>query len=99
MEVAREHMSFTFDARDMLLSLQVGFSVVRAAVAPAILEVLSGLKSSSETTAPRYLKLVTVPRFCLFTFVCHLRCLSSVFGIDLHLVSCAGFVEAFYYGF
>ena len=28
----------------------------------------SGLEPSSETTAPRYLKLVTVPSFCPFTF-------------------------------
>ncbi|MEW8246168.1 MAG: hypothetical protein AB2768_09085, partial [Candidatus Thiodiazotropha endolucinida] len=29
----------------------------------------SGLEPSSETTAPRYLKLVTVPSFCPFTFI------------------------------
>ena len=45
----------------MLLSLQMGFSFVRAAVACAILERTSGLKPSSETTAPRYLKLITAP--------------------------------------
>ena len=42
---------------------------VRAAVACAILERTSGLEPSSETTAPRYLKLVTVPTFCPFTFI------------------------------
>ena len=50
----------------MLLSLQMRFSFVRAAVACAILERTSGLESSSETTAPRYLKLVTVPSLCPF---------------------------------
>ena len=69
MEMTRERISFTFDPRDMLLSLQMGFSFVRAAVACAILERTSGLEPSSETTAPRYLKLVTVPSFCPFTFI------------------------------
>ena len=69
MEMTRERISFTFDPRDTLLSLQRGFSFVRAVVACAILEKISGLEPSSETTAPRYLKLVTVPSFCSFTFV------------------------------
>ena len=45
------------------------FSFVRAAVACAILETTSGLEPSSETTAQRYLKLVTVPNFFPFTFI------------------------------
>ena len=69
MEMTRERISFTFDPRDMLLSLQMGFSFVRAEVACAILERTTGLEPSSETTAPRYLKLVTVPNFCPFTFI------------------------------
>ena len=69
MEMTRERISFTFDPRDMLLSLQMGFSFVRAAVACSILERTSGLEPSSETTAPRYLKHVTVPNFCPFTFI------------------------------
>ena len=83
-EMTRERISFTFDPRDMLLSLQMGFSFVRAAVACAILERTSGLEPSSETTAPRYLKLVTVPNCCPFTFIslsgCHWHCLSSVWS-------------------
>ena len=51
MEMTRERISFTFDPKDMLLSLQIGFSFVRAAVACAILERTSGLEPSSETTA------------------------------------------------
>ena len=35
MEMIRERISFTFDPRDRLLSLQMGFSLVRAAVACA----------------------------------------------------------------
>ena len=47
----------------------MGFSFVRGVVACAILERTSGLEPSSETTAPRYLKLITVPKFCPFTFI------------------------------
>ena len=68
-KLLRERISFTFDPRDMLLSVQIGFSFVRAAVACAILERTSGLEPSSDTTVPRYLKLVTVPNFCPFTFI------------------------------
>ena len=99
MEMTRERISFTFDPKDMLLSLHMGFSFVRAAVACAILERTSGLEPSSETTAPMYLKLVTVPNFCPFTFIslsgCHWHCLSSVWS-SLHLIPCAGFIETFY---
>ena len=52
-EMTRERIGFTFDPRDMLLSLQMGFSFESAAVACAILERTSGLEPSSETTAPR----------------------------------------------
>ena len=47
MEMTRERISFTFDPKDMLLSLQMGFSFVRAAVACSILERTSGLEPSS----------------------------------------------------
>ena len=96
MEMTRECISFTFDPRDMLLSLQKGFRLVRDAVACAILERISGLEPASETTAPRYLKLVTVPCFCPFTFLlseCHHF---GLLGTDLHLILCAGLVETFY---
>ena len=69
MEMTRERISFTFDPRDILLSLQMGFSFVRAVVACAILERTSALEPSSETTAPRYLKLVTVSNLFHFTFI------------------------------
>ena len=69
MEITRERISFTFDPRDMLLSLQMGFSFVRAGVTCAILERTCGLEPSSETTAPRYLKLVAVPNFFPVTFI------------------------------
>ena len=58
MEMTRERISFTFDPRDMLLSLKTGFSFIRVAVACAVLERITGLEPSS-----RYLKLDTVPSF------------------------------------
>ena len=69
MEMTRERISFTLDPRDTLLSLQMGLSFVTAAMVCAILERISGLEPSSETTAPRYLKLITVCNFCPFTFI------------------------------
>ena len=69
MEMTRKCISFTFYPRDMLLSLQMSFSFVRAEVACVVLQRTSGLEPSSETTAPRYLKLVTVPNLSPFTFI------------------------------
>ena len=69
MKMTRERINFTFDSKDTLLSLQMDFNFVRAAVACAILERINDLNLSSETTAPRYLKFVTVHNFCLFTFI------------------------------
>ena len=72
MDMTRERISFTFDPRDILLSLQIGVSFVMACVACmacALLDRISGFELSSETTAPwyMYLKLVTVPTFCQLT--------------------------------
>ena len=69
MNMTREGISFTFDPRDVLLFLHIGFSFVRAAVVCAILERTAGIEPSSETNAPRYLKLVTVPSFCRLTLI------------------------------
>ena len=52
-----------------MLSLQTDFSFVRAAVACAIIRRISGLEQSSETSAPNYLKLVTIHSFCPFTLI------------------------------
>ena len=87
---------------DILLSLQMDFSFVRAAVACAILERTSGLETSSETTTPRYLKLVTVLIFCPFYLYLSLDAIGAVchqfglLGIDLHLIPCTCFVDTFY---
>ena len=69
MEITRERISFTFDPRDMLLSLKIGFSFVRAAVAWAIFERIYGFKASSEISAPMYLKLLIVHSSCLFALI------------------------------
>ena len=53
----------------MLLSFQTGFNLVNAAVVCANLESISGLEFSSNTTDPRYLKLVTVSSFGPFTLI------------------------------
>ena len=50
MKMTRERISFNCDPTDMLLSLKMGFSFVRAAIACIILEGISGLEPLSETT-------------------------------------------------
>ena len=65
MDVTREHISRILELREILMSIQTGFSVVNAAVVCAILESTSGLEPSSVITEPRYLKLVTVSSFLL----------------------------------
>ena len=70
MDMARERISYTFDPWDMLLSLQIGFGFVRPAMACAILESINlRFEPLSETVAPRYLKLVTIPSFCSLTLI------------------------------
>ena len=60
MDVTRERISHILELREILLSIQIGFSLVSAAFVYAILASISGLKPSSVITEPRYLKLVTV---------------------------------------
>ena len=99
MEMTMERISFTFDPRDMLISFQMGFSFVRAAVACAILERTSGLEPSSETTAPMYLKLVTVPNFWFYLSLDAIGAVCHQFGLlgtDLNRIPCTGFVLLFY---
>ena len=75
-------VSIIFDPRDMLLSLHIDFSFVRAAVACAIITRTSGCEPSSKTIAPRYLKLVTVASFCPVTLIT-LWVLLALFVISL----------------
>ena len=60
MDVTRERISRILEMREILLSIQTGFSLVNAAVVCAILESISGLEPSSVITEPRYLNLVSL---------------------------------------
>ena len=64
-EAHQLHLGF----KRYVLSFQIGFSFVRVAVACAIFMRTFGFEPFCETTAPRYLKLVTEPSFCPFTLV------------------------------
>ena len=44
MDVTREHISRILELREILLSIQTGFSLVNAAVVSATLEGISGLE-------------------------------------------------------
>ena len=66
-DVTRGRISRILELREILLSIQTGFSLVNAAVVCAILESNSGLEPSSVITELRYLKLVTVSNFCPFS--------------------------------
>ena len=99
MDVTRERISRILELREILLSFQTGFSLVNAAVVCSILKSISGLEPSSVINGPRYLKLVTVSRFCPFTLISVLMPLvlfvisSGLLGTDLHAVVCDGFVK------
>ena len=69
MDVIREPVSRFLALREMLLSIQTGFSLVNATVVCAILESISGLEPSSVIIEPRCLKLVTVSSFCPLTLI------------------------------
>ena len=69
MDVTSERISRILELREILLSFQTGFRLVKAAVVCAILESISGLEPSSVTTEPMYLKPATVSSFCPFTLI------------------------------
>ena len=92
MDVTRESFSRILELREMLLSFQIGFNPINAAVVCAVPESISGVEPSLDTTEPRYLKPVTVPSFCPFTLISLLMPL-VLLGTDLHAVGCGGFVE------
>ena len=93
MNVTRECISRILELREILLSIQTGFSLVNAVVACAILESISGLEPSSVITEPRYLKLVTVSLLSIYFdlcvdatgVVCHQL---GLLDTDLHAVGC-----------
>ena len=99
MDVTRDRISRILELREILLSIQTGFSLVSAAVDCAILESISGLEPSSVITEPRYLKLVTVSKLLSIHFdlcvdvtgvVCHQL---GLLGTDLLALGCGGFVK------
>ena len=92
MDETKERISRILELREILLSIQTGFSLVNAAVICAILESISGLEPSSVITGPRYLKLVLLSIYFVdaTSVVCHQL---GLLGTDLHVVGCAGFVE------
>ena len=55
-----ERINRILQLREMFQLLLTGFYLVNAAVVCAIIESISGLEPLSDTTEPRYLKLVTV---------------------------------------
>ena len=69
MDVTKERISRILELREILLTIQTGFSLVNAAVVCVILESISGLEPSSIITEPRYLKLVTASSFYPFTLI------------------------------
>ena len=73
----RYRISFTFDPKSMLLSLQDGFRFARAAVACTIIQKYSGLS--------HHLKQLLQHTFNLFRTV--------FLSTDLHLIPCAGLIE------
>ena len=92
MDVTREWISRVLEMREMLLSFQTGFNLVNAAVVCAILESSSGLEPSSDTTEPRYLKLLSVSSFCPFMLISGVVCHQlGLLGTDLHAAGCGSF--------
>ena len=71
-DVTRGRISHSLELREMLLSFQTGFNLVNTAVVCVILESISGLEPTLDTTEPRYLKLVTVSSFSPFTLIFYL---------------------------
>ena len=65
MDMTRECVNLILELMAMFLLLQMTFTLVTAAIISAILESTSGLDPSSDTVAPRYLKLQTVSSFLL----------------------------------
>ena len=63
-DMAKECISLILELMAMFLSFQMTFSLVTTAVVWAILESTSDLDPSSDTIAPRYLKLRMAPVAC-----------------------------------
>ena len=81
MDVTRQRISRILELREILLSIQTGFSFVNAAVVCAILESISGLEPL--ITEPRYLELVTVSSFCEYAVSQTLKHTPKIAGLLL----------------
>ena len=100
MDATRECINHISELREILLSIQIGFSLVNAAVACAILHSNSGLEPSSVITVPREFEACD----CLKRLSIHFDLCADATGVvyhqlsllstDLHAVGCGGFVEA-----
>ena len=86
MDVTRECISRILELREILLSIQTGFSLVNAAVPCAILESISGLEPTSVITQPRYLKLVSVSSFHPKLLSIYFHLCVDVTGVVISLV-------------
>ena len=86
--MTRERISRILELIDILLSIQTGFSLVKAAVACAILQSISGLEPACDC-----LKLLSIHfDLCVDAIgvVCHQL---GLLGTDLHTVGCGGFLK------
>ena len=93
MDVTRERISRILELREILLSIQTGFSLVNAAVVCAILESISGLEPSFQVfEACDCLEPLSIHfDLCVDAtgVVCHQ---GGLLGTDLCAVGCGGFV-------
>ena len=97
MDMAREGISLILELMAMFLSFQMTFSLVTAAVVWAILDGISGSDPSSNTIAPRYLKLRMVP--CFLSMVMSVLMPLGQLGLlctDLHAICCGGIFKVIY---
>ena len=92
MEMTREPISFTFDPTDMLLSLQMGFSFARAAVACAVREIISNFEAIIWNNYSKVLEACYSTQllpFCIYLSldaigaVCHQL---GLLGTNIHLI-------------
>ena len=102
MDMAREHISLILELMAMILSFQMTFSLVTAAVVWRIQDSTSCLDPSSDTVVPRYFKATDGLQFLVvygnvsadaIGVICHqlgLRC------TDLHAICCGGLFKAIY---
>ena len=97
MEMTRERISFTFEERDMLLSLEMRL-FVRAAVACAILEKITVWGHHPKQLLQGTLNSTQLLSFYFYLSLDVIGAVCHQFGLlctDLHLIPCAGFVETF----